>query len=115
MIIHIKDELDIALGHIPAAAQGPFICRTILGRFLLLYVVPWPKAKASTAREMDAEKKGLVITDFESDKHLLLTRLKEFTTATSFAAHPFFGSLNRKDWGRLGWKHINHHLLQFGV
>ena len=115
MIIHLKDQLDIALGHKPAAAQGPFLFRTILGRYLILYVIPWRKAKEITPLEMNAELKGPVITDFESDKHLLMMRLHEFATAESFCDHPFFGKLNKKDWGRLAWKHFNHHLLQFGA
>jgi hypothetical protein len=64
---------------------------------------------------MDASVNGMIITDFESDKHLLLIRIKEFTSATSFSPHPFFGKLGNKDWGRLAWKHINHHLVQFGA
>jgi hypothetical protein len=28
--------------------------------------------------------------------------------------HPFFGNMNKKQWGRLGYIHINHHLQQFG-
>ncbi len=115
MIIHLKDQLDIALGNMTAAAQGPFLFRTRFARYLVLYVVDWRKGKEITPKEMDATLKGMVVTDFESDKHLLIIRLQEFTSATSFEAHPFFGKLNKKDWGRLAWKHLNHHLLQFGV
>ena len=115
MIIHLKDQLDIALGNKPAAAQGPFIFRTALGRYLVLYVFKWRKGKEKTPREMDAELQGKVITDFESDKHLLLMRLHEFATAEKFSDHPFFGPLTKQQWGRLAWKHINHHLEQFGA
>ncbi|MBX2960889.1 MAG: DUF1569 domain-containing protein [Cyclobacteriaceae bacterium] len=31
----------------------------------------------------------------------------------SFCSHPFFDKLNRKEWGRLIYKHMNHHLRQF--
>lgn len=115
MIIHLKDQLDIALGNIKAAAQGPFFFRTKLARYLILYVVNWRKGKEITPKEMDAMLKGKVVTDFESDKHLLIIRLHEFTLAKSFEVHPYFGKLNKKDWGRLAWKHIDHHLLQFGI
>ena len=30
-------------------------------------------------------------------------------------AHPFFGPLNTKEWGRFLWLHTDHHLRQFGV
>lgn len=29
--------------------------------------------------------------------------------------HPFFGTMNAEEWDRLTWKHIDHHLKQFGV
>ena len=29
--------------------------------------------------------------------------------------HAFFGRLNGDEWGRLMYKHIDHHLRQFGV
>ncbi len=115
MIVHLKDQLDIALGIKAAKAQGPLILRTMVGRWLALYVLEWRKGKEGTPKEMDASLNGTIITDFESDKHLLLIRIKEFTTAASFSPHPFFGKINNKDWGRLAWKHINHHLLQFGA
>ena len=115
MIVHLKDQLDIAMGIKAAKAQGPLILRTMVGRYLALYVLPWRKGKEATPKEMDACMNGMIITDFESDKHLLLTRIEEFTMADSFSPHPFFGKMNNKDWGRLAWKHINHHLLQFGA
>ena len=115
MIVHLKDQLDIALGHMPAKAQGNVLFHTIIGKYLALYVIPWKKNKLATPAEMDADKKGMVVTNFESDKHLLLIRMKEFMDATTFAPHPFFGKMNKKDWGRLAWKHINHHLVQFGA
>jgi hypothetical protein len=115
MVVHLKDQLDIALGNKPATAQGPLILRTLLGRRLALYILPWRKGKEKTPREMDAMANGIIVTEFESDKHLLFIRLEEFVAANGFAAHPFFGKISNKDWGRLAWKHINHHLLQFGA
>lgn len=115
MVVHLKDQLDIALGIKPAMAQGPVILRTMIGRWIALYLMPWGKAKLSTPREMDALNNGTIITDFESDKHLLLLRTKEFIAAPGLAPHPFFGKISNNDWGRLAWKHINHHLLQFGA
>ena len=115
MVVHLKDQLDIALGNKMAKAQGPAIFRTVIGRWLALYIVPWRRGKEPTPTEMDVFKNGRVITDFESDKHLLLIRSNEFFSAPGYSPHPFFGKLNKKDWGRLAWKHFNHHLLQFGA
>lgn len=115
MVVHLKDQLDIALGIKAAKAQGPLLYRTMLGRWFVFYLLPYRRGKEVTPKEMDATLNGTIITDFESDKHLLLTRIKEFTMANDFSPHPFFGKISKKDWGRLAWKHINHHLLQFGA
>ena len=29
--------------------------------------------------------------------------------------HPFFGKISPKEWGRINYKHADHHLNQFGV
>ena len=34
---------------------------------------------------------------------------------TDGLVHPFFGRLSGDEWGRLMYKHLDHHLRQFGV
>jgi hypothetical protein len=31
------------------------------------------------------------------------------------APHPFFGPMTQQEWETLMWKHLDHHLRQFGV
>lgn len=59
-------------------------------RWLVIYVVPWPKGKAPTA----AAARG---------------------PSGSWAEHPAFGNMSGKDYGALIYRHFNHHLTQFGV
>lgn len=115
MVVHLKDQLDISLGNKIAATQGPIILRTFFGKWMALYIIPWRSGKEASPKEMDAFKNGSAVAGFEIDKHMLLVRLKEFISASDFSPHPYFGKLNKKEWGRLAWKHFNHHLLQFGV
>ena len=35
--------------------------------------------------------------------------------ALTKAPHPFFGPLTPLEWDRLMWKHLDHHLRQFGA
>ena len=32
-----------------------------------------------------------------------------------FSPHPIFGEMNRDEWGKIAYKHIDHHFRQFGV
>ena len=56
---------------------------------------------------------------FSVEQDKLLTLLKRFaeTDPESIAArvHPFFGKMTADEWGVLQWKHLDHHLRQFGV
>ena len=57
--------------------------------------------------------------NFESEKVALKLLIQRFATAdvNSIVArkHPFFGSMTSDEWGILQWKHLDHHLTQFGV
>ncbi len=56
--------------------------------------------------------------EFERDKQALLLTIHRFANYPenkSFQASPVFGPLSRHTWGRLMWRHLDHHLRQFGV
>ncbi len=56
--------------------------------------------------------------DFAKEKARLVAaidRLVERGPAKSTeSVHPFFGRLDAEQWGRLTYKHLDHHLRQFG-
>jgi hypothetical protein len=57
--------------------------------------------------------------DFEKEKQLLKIFVQRFaeadTTAMVQRRHSFFGKMTRDEWGVLTWKHLDHHLRQFGA
>lgn len=57
--------------------------------------------------------------DFERERTQLITSIDSFankgTACSSRHPHPFFGSLNSQQWAILMYKHLDHHLRQFGV
>lgn len=54
--------------------------------------------------------------DFEKEKQLLIQMINDFTEANMVdEKHPFFGRLSKEQWSKGTWKHIDHHLTQFGV
>ena len=57
--------------------------------------------------------------NFEEAKAALLLTLEEFAGISEShklpAKHALFGKMTKKDWGFLQYKHLNHHLKQFGV
>lgn len=66
--------------------------------------------------------KSFLVTDerkFEEEKSKLITLINRFTAAggesISKETHPFFGKMTPEEWGILSYKHLDHHLQQFGV
>ena len=63
--------------------------------------------------------KSFVITelkDFEKEKQILIKMINDFSENNmSGKPHPFFGKLTKEQWSKGTWKHLDHHLKQFGV
>lgn len=38
-----------------------------------------------------------------------------FADCQTFGVHPGFGRMSQSDWLRWGYRHVDHHLRQFGV
>lgn len=83
-----------------------------LGCKLIIYVAPFPRS-APTAPQL----LGRTATDFDAERRTLGAMLDRCGDATqSFAAeHPAFGRLTRRAWGVLIYRHMDHHLRQFGA
>lgn len=113
MLVHCTIQLKLALGEISSKQQGSSFLRSKLGKWLLFSNVPWPKG-AVTPAEMNAEIASFSLSDFETEKNELLNYIDKVREHTSLKTHPLFGELNMKDWARLIYKHLDHHLKQFG-
>lgn len=66
--------------------------------------------------------KEFIITenlDFESEKKALIENIIRFSnegkSSIKLTSHPFWGKMTHEDWDALMWKHLDHHLKQFGV
>jgi hypothetical protein len=74
---------------------------------------PWKKG-LPTAKEL----KITGSRNFENEKDKLLNSVNRFSTEgytiTSFV-HPFFGELSSQEYALFNYKHLDHHLQQFGV
>ncbi len=113
MLFHCTTQLKLAVGEISSHTQGPSFMRSSLGKWILFSAVPWPKGVATPA-EMNAERVQFSLTGIENEKQHLLNYLENAKGKAQLMPHPFFGKLNRQEWARLIYKHLDHHLKQFG-
>jgi len=113
MITHVNDQFRMALGDLPTVPKRtPF--RYPVVNSLVAYVLPWPKG-APTAPELlmriDQSTWSTEVATFRD----LLQRFAALPPETAWPVHPAFGKLSRKAWGKLGYRHTDHHFRQFGV
>jgi hypothetical protein len=75
---------------------------------------PWKK-NLPTAPVLKIEDER----SFETEKKNLLDSMgrfvKEGPARTNGQMHPFFGRMTAEEWGKGMYKHLDHHLQQFGV
>jgi Protein of unknown function (DUF1569) len=115
MLCHCLDGNKMALGLIPPTDKSNFFTRNLV-KYLVVYVVPIPKG-APAAPEINPHKQGTKPQNFEKERQLLIDDINNFgnLTAEDFKGrHHIFGKLTANQWGRLGYKHLDHHLKQFG-
>ena len=112
MLAHVQRPIGIALGtHQP---KGSFLLRLIgpLFKSKLWDEKPYKQSLPTDPTfVMTGEEK-----DFEKEKSLLLSMINNFSKENiAGEQHPVFGKLTKDNWSKATWKHLDHHLKQFGV
>jgi hypothetical protein len=114
MVCHLAESLKMALGELQVAPKKVPIRYPPLKQ-LIVYVAPFPKnvptapeLLARTPRDWRAD-----IADLQALVDRVSARGRE--AQTKWPAHPAFGRLSRRAWGVLVYRHIDHHLRQFGA
>lgn len=114
MLAHCKFPLKVALGELQLKKPNMFK-RILFSLFKssLYNDKPWKHNLPTTPEFIIFDDK-----DFETEKTALLTEIDKFhnkKTQTEWPPHPMFGSFTSKQWGQMQYKHLDHHLTQFGV
>lgn len=114
MLAHCSAFQEIAVGnlHEPRSWLGLFIGRFAKPVFYNDKPLPQNMSTMSSimitnARELEREREIL--------KQKLLTLQKDGLQKCHAQIHPFFGKLTAEEWGKGIYKHLDHHLKQFGV
>lgn len=110
MLAHVNAALAMATGELKTAPKKSPLANP-LGRWLVIYVMKWPQG-TPTAPELLAVEPAEWAADLERFRELLEAA---GTHAGEWPRHPAFGRMTGKQWGDLGYKHLDHHLRQFGA
>ena len=114
MMAHCSIAMDIASGRLN-------LPRIFLGRL----IAPFVKSIYSNEKPFKKNSptgKELVVAgqrDFAREREQLRMKVRQFYEGGEARCtrhpHPFFGSLTPQAWSRGMYKHLDHHLRQFGV
>lgn len=111
MLWHVNQGFLAALGRLQTEKK-----RTPLPGFVMRALVlnlPWPKG-APTAPEFVARSTH----EFSEQRDLCVQLVQDFAElplAGDWPPHVAFGAMTGKDWSRLNFKHLDHHLRQFSA
>jgi hypothetical protein len=118
MLAHCTSGLQMAMGTIkPKRAPFP---GNVIGRLIKPLVFgddkPMRRNSASIPELFPTEATG---GEFERERTQLIQAIDRFVSAgeacCSEYPHPFFGPLKPEEWAILMYKHVDHHMRQFGV
>lgn len=114
MLAHCSAFQDIAMGN-------SFPPRGWLGKLVGRFAKPIMYNDKTLPRNMSTIPTILIEDDrdFEREKELLKEKIILFQNngpeKCTTHPHPFFGKLTSEQWGIGVYKHLDHHLTQFGV
>jgi hypothetical protein len=112
MVCHLSDSLKMALGELQVTPKQVPIRYPPLKQFIV-YLAPFPK-NVPTAPELIARSPR----DWSAEVAELRSLIDRFAArrgAERWAEHPAFGRLTERAWGVLVYRHMDHHLRQFGA
>ena len=113
MVAHLNDAMRMATGEL-AVAPKKMPLRYFPLKQLVLYVLPFPKS-APTAPELLARCNAADLRAEQAEFTKIATRAAAKAPSDRWPEHPAFGTMSHKAWGKLIYKHTEHHLKQFGV
>jgi uncharacterized protein DUF1569 len=114
MMAHCSAALEVACGD-RAMKQA------LIGRVLSPFVKSSVLGEKDMSRNAPTDPTFKIVEDrdFEAERQRLSTLVDRFQQRGQAAAdglvHSFFGRLSGEEWGRLMYKHLDHHLRQFNA
>lgn len=111
MVWHCQIPVRLAVENRKSKQSGNPLVRWLFKK-QLYNDTPWRKSLPTIPIARATMEK-----DFETERKRLLENLQELYAVKDREAwnpHPIFGRLTPTQWGQMQYKHLDHHLRQFG-
>lgn len=111
MLNHLKIATGSGINIYKLKDESTFWWRVVLKFLALRFLKRLPK-NARSAEGFKSEMNNAL--DFNTEKREVLNILKKaYSSKYETYRHPLFGNMSREEWGRLIYRHFDHHLRQF--
>lgn len=113
MLAHCAFSMETAIGK-----QNP--PRTLLGKLLGRLMQGELTNEKLMGKNLPTHSQYVMVDskDFGREKNRLITSIRLFSengeSKVTENPHPFFGNITPTQWSSGSWKHLDHHLRQFG-
>lgn len=118
MLCHLGDAGDSVLQRRIPPGSAPSRPLPLPAKLILLYSpIRFPRG-VETRAGVNPKKEGTRPGDFERDRARAVDGLRALASASPDAlstSHFRFGKMSLRDWHHWAYKHVDHHLRQFGV
>jgi hypothetical protein len=114
MMAHCTVSVKIALGEIKPDVNEEYLR---LGKLVKNKIFDYEvfTKELPTSKEFMIKEEG----NFDENREILIEYINRFANSDCKielnSMHPYLGILTMEEWGKLIWKHTNHHLIQFNV
>jgi Protein of unknown function (DUF1569) len=118
MICHLSDGFRVAIGDKPALFTPNWITQTLVKWIALRAPMKWPQGVQTPPEVNQFGESCTRPKEFDQDLQQLLGLIERFTAVQrnfEFHPHPMFGPLSEREWFYWAYRHIDHHLRQFGA
>jgi hypothetical protein len=112
MLAHLADWMLMASGDLQVASKK-VVLRYTPFKQLAMYWLPFPKG-VPTAPELLARTPS----EWGTETALVSERVQSFESLShksQWPDHPVFGKMTARSWSVFAYRHMDHHLRQFGV
>lgn len=114
MLSHCSVSIRLAFNEIEPEHNEKYLSIGKMVRSKLFDTDVFMKNVPTTNEFLNTDKEN-----FGKNKMIFLEYLRRFNKASlnfeNTGSHPYFGKLDMDEWGKLIYKHTNHHFVQFGI
>ncbi len=111
MLNHLTIATGSAINIYKLKDESSFLSRNFV-KFLILRILKRLPKSAPSPDGFKTDKKILLQFDTEKEKVLNILE-KAYSSSYNVYPHPSFGNMTRAEWGKLVYRHFDHHLRQF--